>query len=316
MQVVERSFRLEGSDGLGAKPRPEIIGPVLSSLQHTLQDAVRMGFLHSSHAPGRVPSVLRAAADVRFLGHAADGETATTLRFEVPTFGSAAAELFRQKRLWEDGPQEDETAFELLGSALIDVSDRRAESNRFDKPLLGRIGKYKRTLESGVARIGLPDARVARSVGIDAGLVQTALALHDVTPNPRRVRVTGRLDLMGASQGVLKLDLRPGEQISALWAGVAPIDSLRELFNKDVVLEGVGVFRPSGSLLRVDADAVVSATQQDEFFRKAPFAVAERQYSQLARLKPGDASAYARLRGLIPAEESDDEFIAALESLR
>jgi len=32
---LERSFRLEGSSGLGAKPRPELIGPVLAQLHDT-----------------------------------------------------------------------------------------------------------------------------------------------------------------------------------------------------------------------------------------------------------------------------------------
>ena len=68
--------------------------------------------------------------------------------------------------------------------------------------------------------------------------------------------MTGRLDVMGASQGVLKLDVRPGEIVTALWEGEEPVETLREFFNRDVVVEGVGVFRPSGSLLRVDADAI------------------------------------------------------------
>jgi hypothetical protein len=55
MNTVERSFRLEACAGLGARPRPELIGPVLAHLHDTLQDAVRMGFLHKSRARGRIP---------------------------------------------------------------------------------------------------------------------------------------------------------------------------------------------------------------------------------------------------------------------
>ena len=50
MKLLERTFELRGPEGLGAKPRPELIGPVFSHLHDTLQDAVRMGFLHSSRA--------------------------------------------------------------------------------------------------------------------------------------------------------------------------------------------------------------------------------------------------------------------------
>ena len=61
--TVERSFRLEAHEGLGSRPRPELIGPVLSELRGTILDSVRMGFLHSSRARGRVPTQLQAAAD-------------------------------------------------------------------------------------------------------------------------------------------------------------------------------------------------------------------------------------------------------------
>jgi hypothetical protein len=95
----------------------------------------------------------------------------------------------------------------------------------------------------------------------------------------------GRLDVMGASQGVLTLDARPSEIVTALWGGEEPVETLREFFNRDVVVEGVGVFRPSGSLLRVDADAIVLAASQDEFFRRVPSAAAKRDYHELVRLQ-------------------------------
>ena len=82
-------------EGLGARPRPEPIGAVLSHLHDSLQDTVRMAFLPSSRARGRVPLPLKAAAGVRFIGHSAGGDSGTLLRFEVPHFGSAAPELFR-----------------------------------------------------------------------------------------------------------------------------------------------------------------------------------------------------------------------------
>ena len=90
MKLLERTFELRGPEGLGAKPRPELIGPVFSHLHDTLQDAVRMGFLHSSHARGRIPACLRAAADVHYVGHSSVSEGVTLLHFEVPSFGSVA----------------------------------------------------------------------------------------------------------------------------------------------------------------------------------------------------------------------------------
>jgi hypothetical protein len=315
LKLIERSFELRGPEGLGAKPRPELIGPFFSHLHDTLQDAVRMGFLHSSRARGRIPACLRAAADVHYLGHSGGGAGVTLLRFEVPTFGTAAGELFGQKLLWEDGPQPEQTAFELLGAALGDVRKRRKESNRFDPALLRRIGSYRRMLNRGLESIGLPDTALADPGQIDAVAVTAASELSAATPSSRRVRVAGRLDVMGASQAVLKLDLRSGVVVTALWEGLLPVEALKEFFNREVVIEGKGVFRPSGSLLRVDADAIALAGAPDEFFRQVPEALAAPDYSALARLRPGEKSPFGRILGSIPGEETNAEFAAAVETL-
>lgn len=307
---------MEGPSGLGAAPRHELIGPVLGGLHGSLLDAVRMGFLHSSRARGRVPTMLNAAADVRFVGHEGEGERATLLHFEVPTFGLVAAELFRQPSLWDEGPRPDETAFELFGAALHDVATRRTNSDRFDPGLLRRIATYRRLLNRGIERIQMPDTAPPRRGHVDAEVVRAASELFAVTPAPRRSRVAGRLDVMGASQGVLKLDIRPGEMVTALWEGNEPIENLRGLFNRDVVVEGTAVFRPSGSLLRIDADAIAPASAADDFFRQVPVATTVRDYQQLARLKPSEKSAYAHLLGFFPAEEPDEDFEAALAALR
>ncbi|MDP2133187.1 MAG: hypothetical protein Q8J99_06225 [Sulfuritalea sp.] len=314
MKTIERSFRLEASEGLGGKPRPELIGPVLAHLHETLQDTVRMGFLHSSRARGRVPASLRLAADVRYLGHSADGDTATLLHFEVPSFGEAAADLYRQQSLWEDGPQPEQTAFELLGSALSDVAARCTDSSRFDSGLLRRFASYRRMFGRGhLNRIALPDTALPQPGQLDASVAEAAKTLFSATPAPRRVRVAGRLDVLGASQGVLKLDTGQGAIVTALWEG--DVEALKDYFNKDVVIEGMAMFRPSGALLRVDATAIAAASARDEFFRVVPSGVLTQDFLRTARLRPGEKSAYARILGSIPAEETDEEFAAAVEAM-
>lgn len=316
MKTIERSFRLEASEGLGGKPRPELIGPVLAHLHETLQDSVRMGFLHSSRARGRVPTSLRLAADVRYVGHSADGDTATLLHFEAPTFGEAAADLYRQQSLWEDGPQLEQTAFELLGAALSDIAGRCADSNRFDSGLLHRLARYRRMFGRGhLNRIALPDVALPHPGQLDAAVAESAKAMYSATPPSRRVRVTGRLDVLGVSQGILKLDLGNGNVVTARWEGDIDVVALRDHLNRDVVIEGNAIFRPSGGLLRVDASAIAAATARDDFFRTVPAGIMATDWQRIARLRPNEKSAYLRILGGIPAEESDEEFAAAVEAL-
>ncbi len=316
MKFIEHSFRLEAQEGLGRYPRPDFIGPLLTRLPETLQDAVRMGFLNSSRAKGRISDALKSAAQVRFVGVDADGDQATLITFRVPRFGEAAPELFAQGKIWDEGPSAEDTAFDLLGYAVRDVAIRKANSKHFDTQLLRRVSAYAALLNRGLTRISLLSANGNGGTAIDHEVASTARELSRITPDPRRVRVAGRLDLMGASQGVLKLHLESGQIITALWSGADPIEQHREFFNRDVVVEGLGVFRASGALLRIDADALVPATPQDDFFRQAPSATPASDYQQLARRRPSEASAYAKLHGSVPFEESDDAFLAALETVR
>jgi hypothetical protein len=316
VNFVERSFRLEAPSGLGAKPRPELIGPVLAHLHDTLQDAVRMGFLHSSRARGRIPLGIKAAAEVRYLGHSLDTDDATLLRFEVLPFGEAAEELFAQTQLWDDGPRPEDTAFELFGAALDDVGMQRKESNRYDPNMLRRIAGYRRLFsKGGLRRIVIPDTTLATQPLLDASITNAARALCDATPKPRRVRMSGRLDLIGASQGVLKVHVGQGPVVAALWEGKESIDELAALFNRDVVCEGTAVFRPSGSLLRVDIDAIALATARDVAFAYVPQAIPMADLARSMRLRPNDAPTYSTFLGSVPAEESDDSFATAVKAM-
>jgi predicted nucleic acid-binding protein len=53
LNLIERTFELQGPEGLGAKPWPKLVGPVLSRVQDTVLDSVRMGFLHSSRTESK-----------------------------------------------------------------------------------------------------------------------------------------------------------------------------------------------------------------------------------------------------------------------
>lgn len=311
IHLIERTFELHGSSGLGAQPRPELVGPVLSRLHDTLIDSVRMGFLHSSRTRGRIPHGLEAAADVRFVGMEGSGDNVTKLHFHVARFGDVAAELFEQRQLWDDGPQPDQTAFDLLALSLGDVRKQQGDSSRYDQGLLNRIAKYKTTLKHGVDSIRI-DGASTESATIDAELVEAADVLRRQTPPCRRVRLCGKLDMLGVSRKVMGLYLEDGTLVTALW-NADDFAGLAGYLDKDVVIEGLAVFRPSGRLLRIDADAINSAGAQDAFFSALPLP-GTMDYAAAARIRPG-VSPYKDLLGMIPAEESDEEFLKALEAI-
>lgn len=314
MKLIERTFELRGPEGLGAKPRPELIGPVLGRVHDTLLDSVRMGFLHSSHALGRIPLCLQRAADVRFIGHAAGQNDSTILRFEVPEFGSVAEELFEQGHLWNSGPKPEQTAFDLLAASLHDVRQMAKNSERFDHALLRRFASYRLLLRRGLKSIALPDANVSETESIDETLSAAAESLFRETPPARRVRMCGRLDLLGVSKRLMGLYLEDGTAVTAVWTTEGFVD-LANFLDKQVMIEGLAEFRPSGTLLRVDADAIRDAGAGDASFSTLPLPEVRRNYQKAAAtVRPGQKP-YASIFGLIPGEESDEEFAAAVAEL-
>jgi len=311
IHLVERTFELHGPSGLGAEPRPELVGPVLAGLHTTLVDSVRMGFLHASRMRGRLPRGLEAAAAVRFIGMDGRGDNLTRLHFRVARFGDVAAELFEQRQLWEDGPQPEQNAFDLLGLSLSDVRNQRTDSSRFDRGLLNRFAKYRTALKRGVESIRIEGA-TSEHARIDPELVDAAEQLRQHTPPSRRVRLCGKLDMMGVSRKVMGLYLEDGTLVTALW-NADDFAGLAGFLDKDVVIEGLAVFRPSGRLLRIDADAIDAAGARDSYFSTLPLPGAV-DYTATVRARPGD-SAYKDLLGMIPGEESDEEFLKALEEI-
>lgn len=312
IHLVERSFELRGPSGLGGAPRPDLVGPALSKLQGTLIDSVRMGFLHSSHARGKIPQVLRAAAEVRFVGMEGKGDESTTLHFRVPRFGDVAAELFEQRQLWDDGPQPEQTAFDLMALSLGDVRDGRDDSSRFDYALLNRFASYRTALKKGLDSIRI-ESGMAVQAGFDSHLVQAADRLRHQTPPSRRFRICGRLDMLGVSRKVMGLYLEDGTPITALWEA-NDFTGLSEYLGSDVVIEGLAVFRPSGKLLRVDADVIADARRGDSYFSALPLPGVQGDYAAAARERPGH-SPYRELLGSMPIVESEEEFARLVEEL-
>lgn len=93
------------------------------------------------------------------------------------------------------------------------------------------------------------------------------------------------------------------------------IVDLAGYIDKQILIEGMAEFRPSGKLLRVDADAIRQAGYGDSAFSSIPLPERQLNYQQaVASVRPGHKP-YAAIYGLIPADESDEDFTAAVEAM-
>lgn len=107
------------------------------------------------------------------------------------------------------------------------------------------------------------------------------------------------------------IELENGERVTALWTQ-EKITDLASYLDRPVVVEGLAVFRPSGTLLRIDAEAIAESTPADAYFSLLPHAEPQVQYvAEASRVTTGK-SVYATIFGCLGAEESDEAFVAAV----
>jgi len=317
LKLTDHFIDLTGPGCHGKYARPEAVGGVLSRIGATLRDAVRMSVLHSSRRVGRPMSELSHAWHIRSGGQTAGPDQATRLLFKAPTLKDAAPALFDQGLLWEDGPNPEDTAFDLMGAVLRDVARQKRDSQWYDVDLLNRIGRFSGVLQRGVNQIQLGGHQLeARSTpAINRLLTDAAKTLVTETPEPRRTRMTGMLDMIRVSDRVFELVLKDGQRARAVWVRHEVVE-LAKYLNSDVTIEGKAVFRPSGGLLRMEAEAIAKAGEKDRHFSVMPRPAQPmgRRAGVSVELKRGE-SPFAAIYGKWPGEESDAEVRAALEEI-
>lgn len=312
MTMVEHTILMTGRAVRGRGASPSAAGGVLSVIGNSLHGAVDMAFRGASGA-GRRQKWLRAAGNAEFVDAEKTGDEEMTLYFESPPFGEVAEEYFSQPKLWDDGPREDDTAFDVLADAIGDVLAEKADSERFDIGLLRRFQQYEsKVFKHHVEGLAIAGHRIpkGRPCRVESVFPQRARDLYQQTPEPQRARIAGKLDLIQASTLAFQLLLPSGERVRGVWRH--DFETLRELVDRDVVASGMAIYRPSGTLLRIDADAMGLQGSADTFFASVPTPTSGKlELKSLVReqRKRGGVSA---MWGQLPAEESDEEFLAAV----
>jgi hypothetical protein len=259
---------------------------------------------------------LQAAWDIRYAGQTAGADDSTRLHFIAPRLVAAAPRLFEQGTLFEELVAPDDTGFDVTGRMLADVAAGVGDSERFDAPLLKDVFAFDRSLRVGIESIHLAGNKLEelRQTDITVSVTQSARSLYAEIPSPRRVRVAGTLDMIRVSDRVFELMLMNGSRVRAVWSADTVVH-LKEYLSRQVVIEGNAIFRPSGSVLRIDAGAIAPAHEQDLFFSEMPTPVRGGSDIQSMRRPQTSTTGLNAIWGTWPGEESEAELLATLEEI-
>lgn len=136
-------------------------------------------------------------------------------------------------------------------------------------------------------------------------------------PPGQRVRLVGKLDVLRCSNRTFTLILESGARVRGVAAGDGgDLSALGELWGRDVVVTGVAEFRPSGSVLRIEAERIERADARDvNLWSAEPRPIFDVLDERLLRQPQGPRSGVDAIFGQLAGIEGDDDIIEALDQL-
>ncbi|HEX3966373.1 MAG TPA: hypothetical protein VHW70_00270 [Edaphobacter sp.] len=288
-------------------------GPLLSQLEKTVRPCVRMALTGRSKMVGHPPQWLRAAWDFRALGFDRRGGD-TILHIAAPTLGDAAPRVFEQQSLWEKAVRPTETALDLFGKMVDDVRAQAGSSDAYDDPLLQQLAGWHGLLHTKVKTVRLPSvAFMSPGAELDESVIVAARALSSRIPSPRQIRLVGRIDMVRWSTRSMAIQVADGTEYRCAVIS-EDIGDLGQYGGREVTVLGKAIYRPTGSVLRLDIEQVLDTTVGRAAHSEIPLSFEKR--NEADRRRQTSRNGISAVFGSWPGEESDEELLEGLSELR
>jgi hypothetical protein len=303
---------LHGREGSGALPA-SLVRALLDALDDGARGAVRLRLEGRSRAGGGVaPSWIHRASSFEVVALLADR---AGIELRAPSFGESIPERFAQGDLFR-AVDPNESALSVLAASLGDALGGEADSEAFDEPLLAVFEEFRGVFRQGVASVELRNGRRdAKPLLVTPEGVRTVSRLKRQTPRPRRVRLAGKLDEIRHSDRAFTLVLESGTVIRGVLVEGSPED-LAQHFGRITIVSGLAHFRPSGTLLRVDADHLAHGTAEDASLWSTVPAPLDLQPEIGRSWQPQERpNGLASIIGAWPGDEDDEEFFRMVEEM-
>jgi hypothetical protein len=195
------------------------------------------------------------------------------------------------------------------------VRRQEASSDLYDRPLLKHLSHWGKLFRKDVRSLTFPaSSAIGNEADIfDEQVSKNALVLSHQTPTPRQVRIVGKLDMVRHSTRSFGLLLADGTEVRGILNDGDP-DLLQRYFGREITIFGKAVYRPSGTLLRIDAKEIVDTVEGRTAFSHVPLAFTHQ--TKQDRKTQTSKNGVAAFFGSWPGTETDQELLAALEELR
>ena len=314
LNFIEQEIVLDTQNGYGEDVPLAMSSALLRRLEETARPCVRMAIEGASASVGATPAWLERASDIRTLGFSGrDGQS--ILHLKAPTLGDAAPDIFEQPMLWPGIADPEDTALQLIGKVSAAVRGQETSSDLYDQSLLRHLTHWQPLFKRELRQLQLPGTlrgnHNAVPVTLDVRVIENAKLLSAQMPSPRQVRIVGKLDMVRHSTRSFGLVLDSGDEVRGVFLDGDP-DLLRRLLGNEITVFGKAVYRPSGTLLRLDAQEIVESVEGRAAFSAVPGPLSAT--IRMERKGQTPRTGVAAFFGSWPGEENDEELLARLES--
>ena len=279
---------------------------LLDTLVDAVQQSVRVRAEGRSRAAGPPPAWLDRAAT--FTVEIQPGSTQLVL--DAPPLGDLVPNKFTQLDMFQPlDPRA--TCLDVFTDALDDALASKTDSDLYDDGLVETLTRFGRVLDQDVDSF---EIRNGRTRTFDRQSVDALRQLRRSIPSDQRVRLAGRLDLLKHSSRIFTLIMATGEL-----RGVVVVDAdfakLGQLLGQRVIVSGSAKFRPSGKVLRVEAEQIVAAEGDTTPWEASPQPLFSHLETRALYVPQGPKSGVAAIFGQWPGDETDDDFESAVRDL-
>ena len=314
MNYIEQEIVLQSEAAYGSDIPLFISAPLFRLLEETARPCVRMAVEGTSVSVGARPAWLEKASDIRTVGFS-KRHGQSVLHVKAPKLGEAIPEIFDQADLWPRPASPDDTAIQLIGKVGNAVRNKEAGSDLYDRALLRHLRRWKELFREDLKSLAFPSSLIPEAtVDIFDGQVPTnALLLGNETPEPRQVRVVGKLDMVRHSTRSFGLLLSDNQDVRGVLSDGDP-ELLQQYFGKEITICGKAIYRPSGSLLRIDAQEILNTVEGHSAFSLVPPPLIHS--SKLEHRSQTSKNGVSAFFGTWPGDETDEDLLSALGELR
>ncbi|MBI2922022.1 MAG: hypothetical protein HYY18_13125 [Planctomycetes bacterium] len=307
--MIQHRIRLVGPGTKGVRISAAVLKDLLVFLVQGSQEALRLRMEGRSRAPGKPASWIEKAADFDLTGFESGS---TQVVVEARSLRECAPEVFGQSHFF---PELDpgRSGIDVLQESLRDALEAREDSELFDDGLISTFEDLDSVTSHGIERIELDGDR---PLGVDHAALGRLGRLRKAIPPDQRVIVAGKLDLLKHSERIFMLDLEDGTSLRGVISSPdINLKNLGKLWGSQVRVAGTAKFRPSGRVLRVEAEEVVPADGNVALWSRTPNPVFAPLDDRKLRVPQGLKSGISAIFGQWPGDESEEEFSEALRKI-